>query len=103
MPAAIAFQRSGFRFRRGKFGFGTRHVQVIANTAIKTAAHELHLLFAQIDRAVHRGDFRVERANREMEIARLGSQTWTGPGMGIDLGPGAQHPALPITRGGDNS
>jgi hypothetical protein len=62
IPVALLGERGGFGLGGGEFGFGLGDVEFAADAAFETAAHEPDLFMAQIHRAVHRGDFGVERA-----------------------------------------
>ena len=55
-------ERGGVRFRGGEFRFGASNVEFVADAPFEAAAHELHLLFAQVDGRCDRSDFGVERA-----------------------------------------
>jgi hypothetical protein len=65
-------ERRGFRFGGGQFGFGAGDVEVVADAAVETAADQLHLFLAQINRAGHGGDFGVERPEPEIILRDVG-------------------------------
>ena len=46
----------------------------VANAAVETAAHQSHLFLAQIHRAGHGGDLRVERPESEIILRDVGLQ-----------------------------
>ncbi len=87
----------GFGFGAGKFSFGAGDIQVAADAAIETAAHQPNLFFAQIHRPHNRGDLRIERPQceiilrdfgmeREQDILKHGKR-------GLCVGAGAFEPA----------
>ena len=67
-------QRGGFGFGGGQFGFGAGDIEFVADAAFEAAAHQPHLLLAQVHRAGDGGDFRVERAEREIVLRDVGLQ-----------------------------
>ncbi len=51
------------------------YVEFIADAAVEAAAHQAHLFLAQINRAVHGGDFRVERPEPEIILRDVGLES----------------------------
>jgi integrase len=69
---ALLRERGGLSLGGGKFGFSANDVEVVADAAVETAADQTHLLLAQINRASHGGDFRVESAEPEIILRNVG-------------------------------
>src|SRR5581483_7968610 len=69
-------ERGGLRLSRCQLRLGARHVQLIADAAVKPATHESYLLVSEINGAFDDGDFRVERAQREVVLGDIGLQRY---------------------------